>query len=66
MKQNYKRLLQISEFIYRNFPFISHIAFMGMEVTGHAFDNFNEIDITPQEYNENLLEALIYLQQREE
>ena len=65
MKQNYKRLLQISEFIYRNFPFISHIAFMGMEVTGHAFDNFNEIDITPQEYNENLLEALIYLQQRD-
>lgn len=65
MKQNYKRLLHIAEFIYRNFPFISHIAFMGMEVTGYAYDNFNEIDITPQEYNQYLLEAIIYLQQRD-
>lgn len=65
MKQNYQRLLQISEFIYRNFPFVVHIAFMGMEVTGHAYDNFNKIDITPQEFNQNLLEAMTYLHQRD-
>ena len=60
MKLNYKRLLQISEFIYRNFPFVVHISFMGMEITGYAYDNFNQIEIMPQQYNENLLQAIIF------
>ena len=65
IKQNYERLLQISEFIYRNFPFVSHIAFMGIEVNGYAYNNFNEIYITPQEYNQNLLESITFLHQRD-
>jgi len=63
-KQNYKRLEQISEFIYRNFPFIYHITFMGMEVIGHAFDNYDEIKINPLDYQENLLKAVQFLNRR--
>ena len=65
LKQNYLRLKPLSEFIYRNFPFVSHIVFMGMEITGYAFDNITLINIEPQEYNINLLESIQFLNQRE-
>jgi len=65
LKQNYKRLLSLSEFIYRNFPFVYHITFMGMEVVGYAFDNIELINIEPQEYNQTLLEAVRFLNQRD-
>jgi len=65
MKQNSNRLLNISEFIYRNFPFVSHIAFMGMEVVGYAFDNINDIDVNIKESNEELLNAIRFLNQRD-
>jgi len=60
-KKNYSRLLQISEFIYRNFPFVQHIAFMGMEVIGYAYENLQELDISPREYNVHLLDAIRFL-----
>ena len=65
LKHNYQRLLEISEFIYRNFPFIYHMTFMGMEVIGHAFDNIDEININPSLYNENLYNAIHFLHQRD-
>lgn len=65
LKQNYKRLLEIAQFIYRNFPFIYHIAFMGMEVTGYAFDNIDDINIEPSLYNDRLLSAVQFLHQRD-
>lgn len=65
LKQNYQRLQEISQFIYRNFPFVYHIAFMGMEVTGHAFDNIDDINIEPSLYNDNLLHAVQFLHQRD-
>jgi His-Xaa-Ser system radical SAM maturase HxsC len=65
MKQNSNRLLNISEFIYRNFPFVSHIAFMGMEIIGYAFDNINDININTDEYNNELLNAIRFLNQRD-
>lgn len=64
LKQNYKRLQDLSEFIYRNLPFVSHIAFMGMEYTGLAKDNLEKVYIDPQEYSKELFEAVQHLVQR--
>ena len=63
-KKNHKRLKEISEFMYRNFPYVMHIAFMGMEVTGYAMENISEIEVDPGEYNSNLIEAVRFLKRR--
>ena len=51
-------LESIATFIYRNFPFVYHYAFMGMEITGLAVDNFNDIWIDPYEYRDQLSKAV--------
>jgi His-Xaa-Ser system radical SAM maturase HxsC len=58
-KLNYKRLIQLSEFYYRNFPFVIHIAFMGMEVIGLCLENINELWIDPLECRKILREAVL-------
>ncbi len=58
-KLNYKRLPQLSEFYYRNFPFAIHVALMGMEVTGLCLENIDELWIDPFEYRDILKEAVI-------
>lgn len=58
MKQNYKKLLNIAEFIYRNLPFVTHVAIMTMEYTGLAEKNFNEVFIDPITYKEELFKAM--------
>lgn len=63
-KKNYNRLLSFSEFIYRNFPFVSHVAFMGMEITGFANDNFDDVWVDPTEYADSLKDAVLNLHQR--
>jgi len=64
-KQNYKRLPQIAEFIYRNFPFTYHITFMGMEIVGHAFDNYEKIKVNPTDYENYLFAAIQFLNRRD-
>lgn len=61
---NYKRLLQVAEFIYRNFPFVVHVAFMGMETTGLARKNLNRLWIDPVEYMSQLESAVVHLNRR--
>lgn len=63
-KRNYNRMPSFSEFIYRNFPFVSHVAFMGMEITGFANDNFDEVWVDPTEYADSLKDAVLNLHQR--
>ncbi|KAA6332461.1 hypothetical protein EZS27_019040 [termite gut metagenome] len=63
-KQTYKRLPQLSEFIYRNFPFIFHVAFMQMETVGLASQNIDELWIDPYDYNAELEEAVLNLARR--
>ena len=54
---NAHRLESIATFIQRNFPFITHCAFMGMEIIGFARDNYKTIWIDPYEYRDELSRA---------
>ncbi|MDR2498401.1 MAG: His-Xaa-Ser system radical SAM maturase HxsC [Tannerellaceae bacterium] len=63
-KQTYKRLPQLSEFIYRNFPFVIHVAFMQMETVGLAEQNIDELWIDPYDYRFKLEEAVLNLARR--
>ena len=65
MKINYLRLPYLSEFIYHNFPFVFHIAFMQMETVGLAKDNIKNLWIDPFDYNEQLEKSVTYLAQRD-
>ena len=64
-KMNYDRLPELSEFIYANFPFVYHIAFMQMEPIGYAKDNLNNLWIDPIDYNDKLEKAVLNLYYRE-
>jgi len=62
---NYKRLPKLAEFIYRNLPFVIHIALMGMETKELAKKNLNEVWIDPYEYQSYLSEAVEILSLRQ-
>ncbi len=64
-KMNYKRLPQLAEYIYFNFPFVYQIAFMQMEPVGNAFDNIDKLWIDPIDYNNELKEAIEILYYRD-
>lgn len=63
-KQTYKRLPQFADFVYHNFPFVAQVAFMQMETTGLAKENFDNLWIDPYDYNEQLREAVLLLADR--
>lgn len=64
MRQNFARLTAIAEFIYRNLPFVAHVAFMGMEYTGEAEQHLSDLWIDPLEYRQQLYEAVWHLHRR--
>jgi His-Xaa-Ser system radical SAM maturase HxsC len=53
-KQNYNRLNSITDFIYKNLPFVDHVAFMSLEYIGNAVTNYDIIDCSPLDYYEDL------------
>jgi His-Xaa-Ser system radical SAM maturase HxsC len=55
---NAQHLESIAIFIQRNFPFIYHCTFMGMEITGLACDNYEDVWIDPYEYRGELSRAV--------
>ncbi len=63
-KLNYKRLSNLAEFIYANFPFVYQIAFMQMEPIGNALVNIKKLWIDPYDYNAELEEAVNILYNR--
>lgn len=63
-KQTYVRLPQLAEFIYRNFPFVSQVAFLQMETIGVAEENLSDLWIDPYDYNKQLSEAVEILDNR--
>jgi len=55
---NYERLPSFIEYVYANFPFVDHIALMGMEVSGEAQRQADVLYIEPQQYEEHLKDAV--------
>jgi His-Xaa-Ser system radical SAM maturase HxsC len=55
---NYGRLPQFADFVYKNFPFSVHVAFMGMEMTGLAAKNIEKVWVDPVDYMAQLTEAV--------
>lgn len=64
-KQTYKRLPQLADYIYHNFPFVCQVAFLQMETTGLASKNLKDLWIDPYDYNEQLQEAVMLLVNRD-
>ncbi len=63
-KQTLDRLPQLVEFIYRNLPFVSHVALMGLENMGYVKKNWNLLWVDPVDYVETLEKVVRYLHLR--
>ncbi|WP_257098543.1 His-Xaa-Ser system radical SAM maturase HxsC [Pseudovibrio flavus] len=60
-KQTIPRLPELMEFIYRNLPFVEHVALMGLENMGYVKKNWETLWIDPIDYHEPLTEAVKHL-----
>ena len=58
------RLYETCEWFSRNFPFVDHIALMGLENTGFAIANHNELWVDPIEYKFDLGRSVELLNSR--
>lgn len=56
-RQTFFRLPQFAQFVSRNFPFVSHVALMGLEPTGFAIPNMERLWIDPLDYAGQLQDA---------
>jgi His-Xaa-Ser system radical SAM maturase HxsC len=63
-KQTAPALPDIAEFIARNLPFVEQVALMGLEMIGFARANMEEVWIDPNDYREQLNEAVSLLARR--
>ena len=60
-KQTAPYLVEIAEFIGRNLPFVDQVALMGLEMTGFARANIDDVWIDPVEYRDELTRAVTIL-----
>lgn len=60
-QQSIPRLVKLSRFIYKNLPFVEHVAFMGLEYQGYTPHNIGKLWIDPVEYMDKLEDAVTYL-----
>lgn len=60
-KQSIPRLKKLSEYIYKNLPFVEHIAFMGLEFIGYTPHNIEKLWIDPFDYQHVLSDSVEYL-----
>ncbi|WP_152224303.1 His-Xaa-Ser system radical SAM maturase HxsC [Pseudomonas sp. SCB32] len=58
------RLPELAHFVFRNLPFIRHVALMGIESTGLAKKHYEELWIDPLDYQEQLSQAAYFLHNR--
>lgn len=63
-KYNYMWLTEFANFIWRNLPFVHHIAFMGMEYVGSAGLHKAQFWIDPYHFKDELAAAIDYLHRR--
>lgn len=60
------RLLNLSKYIHKNFPFVHHVTFMGLEIIGYTKANREElIEDNQEQAIKNLESSLEYLSQWE-
>jgi His-Xaa-Ser system radical SAM maturase HxsC len=52
------RIVETCRWLARNLPFVNHVALMGLENTGFAIANSNELWIDPVDYREELAEGV--------
>ena len=60
-KVSIPRLTKLAQYIYKNLPFVEHVAFMGLEYIGYTPKNIEKLWIDPFDYQEELSEAVEYL-----
>jgi His-Xaa-Ser system radical SAM maturase HxsC len=61
-KQNASSLPLLADYIVRNLPFVSQVALMGLEITGFARANFQDVWIDPADYQRELTQAVMSLE----
>lgn len=64
-KQSIPRLTKLAKYIYKNLPFVEHVAFMGIENQGYTPYNVNKLWIDPIEYMDELNNAVQFLSSRQ-
>jgi His-Xaa-Ser system radical SAM maturase HxsC len=57
-RQTVGRMVETARFITRNLPFVSQVAFMGLEMTGFTKSNLEALWIDPYEYQDQLANAV--------
>ncbi|MEG8222652.1 His-Xaa-Ser system radical SAM maturase HxsC [Sphingomonas sp. HH69] len=57
-EQTIPRLVPLARFLARNMLFVDHVALMGLELTGFARANVDQIWIDPADYQSELVEAV--------
>ena len=60
-KETIQRLVKLAKYIYKNLPFVEHVAFMGLEYQGYTPYNIHKLWIEPLAYMEELKEAANFL-----
>lgn len=63
-KQTIPGLMALAEFIYRNLPFVQHVALMGLENMGYVKKNWDLLWIDPVDYADALEETVRYFYYR--
>ncbi len=63
-KQTITRLMSLCSYIYKNLPFVVHVALMGMEHMGYVKKNFQQLWIDPIDYKNELENAVKFLNYR--
>jgi His-Xaa-Ser system radical SAM maturase HxsC len=63
--QTVDRLTALAEFIYRNLPFVEHVAFMGLEPMGYARSNRDLLWVDPVDFKAELQKAVWHLAERQ-
>jgi His-Xaa-Ser system radical SAM maturase HxsC len=60
-KQSIPRLTRLAKYIYKNLPFVEHVAFMGLEYEGYTPHNIDRLWADPTEYMDELEDAINFL-----
>jgi len=64
-KQTIPGLLDLMGFIYRNLPFVDHVALMGLENMGYVKKNWDLLWVDPLDYAETLDKAVKFMWYRQ-